>query len=146
MLCKQCGKEIKEGSGRCENCGAVLSKKTLGATEIFLTVISIIFTILGVVTFNGYMFGWGLLSVFMGALCKRISYEKGLDDAFGIGWLFLLFGLIIVLVIPSKKAPVNIQVNNNTDKYDQVKKLKGLLDSGAITEEEFKSEKEKLFK
>ena len=149
MICKECGKEIKDGSIYCANCGAQVEiKRSLNGTEIFCTVISIIVTILGVCTLNGYLCLWGFSSVIIGAFCKRIAYEKGYEGGFGYGWFFLILGLIAVLAFPSKKK-TNIEVKNETvvpDKYDQVKKLKELLDSGAITEEEFKKEKEKLLK
>ena len=44
----------------------------------------------------------------------------------------------------NKTAPVTIV--NQSSKYDELKKLKDLFDSGAITEDEYKKEKEKLLK
>lgn len=45
-----------------------------------------------------------------------------------------------------KKDAIPVTVVNQTSKFDELKKLKELFDSGALTEEEYKAEKEKLLK
>ena len=37
-----------------------------------------------------------------------------------------------------------VLIKETTDKYEKLSKLKSLLDSGALTEEEFKLEKKKI--
>jgi hypothetical protein len=49
--------------------------------------------------------------------------------------------IIFVCVDPEKERAL---IKETTDKYEQLSKLKSLLDSGALTEEEFKLEKKKI--
>lgn len=66
---------------------------------------------------------------------------------FFFGWT-LLGWLIALIWAASEDAPTHTTIvkkqSPQPDKYDQLNKLKGLLDSGAITEEEYNIEKEKL--
>ena len=45
-----------------------------------------------------------------------------------------------------KKDAIPVTIVSSPSKFDELKKLKELLDTGAITEEEYKAEKEKLLK
>lgn len=45
-----------------------------------------------------------------------------------------------------KKDAIPVTVINQTSKFDELKKLKELFDAGAITEQEYQTEKEKLLK
>lgn len=45
-----------------------------------------------------------------------------------------------------KKDVAPVTIVNTPSRFDELKKLKELLDAGAITEEEYKTEKEKLLK
>lgn len=156
MVCKECGKEIKEGSNRCEYCGKSITKKSILAETMFI-IVSIILIIIGMVSYETSKSSWsfesfllisfGISSICMSLICTKVAKERGIKNGFFYGWFLSIIGLMMVAAIPSKKEESDkTKEVVVVDKYDQVKKLKGLLDSGAITEEEFKSEKEKLFK
>jgi hypothetical protein len=50
---------------------------------------------------------------------------------------------LIFVCTESKVTKQNSQLINHNQKYQDLKQLKELLDSGVITEEEFKKEKQK---
>jgi len=62
------------------------------------------------------------------------NYELSIEDAIAT----------CEVVDCNKKEVVPVTIVNTSSKFDELKKLKDLLDSGAITEEEYKAEKEKL--
>lgn len=66
---------------------------------------------------------------------------------FFLGWT--LIGWVVAMVWAVSDAPAPIapaaQVAHQ-DKFDKIRKLKELLNTGAITEEEFNEEKSKLLK
>jgi len=47
-------------------------------------------------------------------------------------------------IVDCKEKVQKVEMVNQNSKLDEIKKLKGLLDSGAITKEEFEAEKKKL--
>ena len=89
--------------------------------------------------------------VIWGAICQAVGKQKNIN---GFWWGFFLgiIGLIVVLCTKEKKDinEINVTTNNSnetqTDKYEQLEKLSKLKESGAISEEEFESEKKKLLK
>ncbi|MNK06667.1 hypothetical protein D3C87_245660 [compost metagenome] len=96
------------------------------------------------------MYGFGgielvviLLIIIITAL---IGYRAGSERKIGgpLGLLLTLFlnfiGLIIIWCSPRIDEEIYVDVP------DQLKKFKDLLDSGAITEDEYKSQKDRLLK
>lgn len=96
--------------------------------------------------------------VFLGILGAFIG---GVVAEFTVGWLgayhalrtecfiFVIIGLIVGILIGvfSKKLLITIRENkytNTNSNFDEIKKLKNLLDSGAITQEEFDKKKKQL--
>lgn len=158
MLCKQCGKEIKEGSNCCEYCGKTKTsdkeKKSILAETMFI-IVSIISIFIGIVSYDIskssgsfesiLLIFFGISSICMSLICTKVAKERGIKNGFLYGWFLGLIGLVMIAAIPVKKQQINKEegIADNTDKYDQVKKLKELLDSGAITEEEFNREKKR---
>lgn len=69
-----------------------------------------------------------------------------------IAWIPLLIFLILFMIqfsamvkqLPSKESSTNQNSYNNLDAFDQLIKLKNLLDNNVITEEEYKVAKQKL--
>lgn len=62
-----------------------------------------------------------------------------------LGWTFI--GWVIALAwacVDDKETQVIVEQVATGDKFDKLTKLKGLLDSGTITPEEFEKEKTKL--
>jgi len=55
-----------------------------------------------------------------------------------VGFFFTILGVIIIYLLP-RKAPIRIEPVT-----DEIKKYKELLDMGAITEDEYKTQKAKL--
>jgi len=63
--------------------------------------------------------------------------------------LFKLFGKKLNILVDDgislgEIAITDTNLKNNIDKYDMIKKIQTLLNTGAITQEEFESEKKKL--
>ena len=95
-----------------------------------------------------YILIWGVI---WGAICQAVGKSKNIN---GFWWGFFLgfIGLIVVLCSKEKKdiTEIDVSTNNSTantvDKYEQLEKLSKLKDSGAISDEEFETEKSKLLK
>lgn len=91
----------------------------------------------------------GIFVLWLWALVDIIT-SKFQDNIMQIIWLLVVFflpfiGVILYLLMgKSMKISKDISENNVNLMYDQLSKIKELLDNGAITQEEFDSEKEKI--
>lgn len=78
---------------------------------------------------------------------KKHPYTTGivLINIF-LGWILIgwVGALVWACCVPGKKQSVVVREVNQTNKYDDIKKLQELKDMGAITEEEFDFEKAKI--
>jgi len=63
------------------------------------------------------------------------NYELSIEDA-----------IATCEIVDCKKDVIPVIVVNTPSKFDELKKLKELFDTGVLTEEEYKTEKEKLLK
>ena len=111
----------------------------LGDITLFL-----IYIIVGL----AWCFGFGFAAY---ETIKNRGYNKSTAQSwFFVGFFFGVIGLLLTLTKPDLRAlnsnGSNMQVNNPApiSKADELKKFKDLLDSGAITEEEFNHQKQKL--
>ncbi len=84
------------------------------------------------------------------SIAKKKGYSFGLWWFYG--WLLFIVAIIHVSLIPDKIAPQE-PVSKNVSPCaselgiaDELKKYKELLDSGAITEDEFQAKKQDLLK
>ena len=93
----------------------------------------------------------GILGAFIGAVIAE--FTVGWTNAYHViqteCFIFVVIGLVVGILIGvfSKKLLSTIKENKNTDtnsNFDEIKKLKILLDSGAITKEEFDEKKKQL--
>lgn len=79
-----------------------------------------------------------------------ILISKFQDNLMQIVWFLVVFflpfiGVILYLLMGrSMKLSSNHYSNNANQKYEQLSKIKVLLDNGAISQEEFEAEKEKI--
>lgn len=79
-----------------------------------------------------------------------ILISKFQDNLMQIVWLLVVFflpfiGVILYLLMGrSMKLSTDNYSNNANQKYEQLSKIKELLDNGAISQEEFEAEKEKI--
>ena len=91
----------------------------------------------------------GVFVLWLWALLDIIT-SKFQENIMQIVWLLAVFflpfiGVILYLLIgKSMKVSNDIDSNNANQIYYQLSKIKELLDNGAITQEEFDSEKEKI--
>lgn len=91
----------------------------------------------------------GVFVLWLWALLDIIT-SKFQETIIQIVWLLAVFflpfvGVILYLLIgKSMKVSSDIDPNNANQMYDQLSKIKELLDNGAITQEEFDTEKEKI--
>lgn len=116
--------------------------------KAILFIISVIMFFAGInIASDGNTTGFILLgaaigSIVFGCVCQRMYYEKGREeDGFYIGYFLGIIGLIIAVTIKDKSETIN-----NTDKYDELKKLQDLKNAGTLTDEEFEIEKNKILK
>ena len=58
--------------------------------------------------------------------------------------ILIVLGTIVTPIMNKLNKGNSSKPSNNNDKYEQLEKLKKLLDSNAITEEEYKTEKDKI--
>lgn len=87
---------------------------------------------------------WGIyliICIGLGFLCEHLGQTKGQKGCFMYGFLLGFIGLIIVLCLKDKSSEIK-NVSNN--KYENLEKIQKLKEAGAITEEEFNIEKNKL--
>ena len=73
-------------------------------------------------------------------ICRAISKGRGMDGGFWWGLLGII-GIIVVAVRPNDKQRTS---NTGLTRAEELKKYKELLDSGAITQEEFEMKKTEL--
>lgn len=91
----------------------------------------------------------GIFVLWLWALVDIIT-SKFQDNLMQIVWLLIVFflpfiGVILYLLLgKSMKVSTDISSDNANQLYDQLSKVKELLDNGAITQEEFDTEKEKI--
>lgn len=76
-----------------------------------------------------------IFSVFIKKTMNTTNFNLDIEDA-----------IATCEVADCKKDAIPVTIVNTPSKFDELKKLKELLDAGAITEEEYKTEKEKLLK
>lgn len=91
----------------------------------------------------------GIFVLWLWALVDIIT-SKFKDNLMQIVWLLVVFflpfiGVILYLLLgKSMKISKDVCPDNVYNVYDQLSKIKELLDNGAITQEEFDIEKEKI--
>lgn len=91
----------------------------------------------------------GIVVLWLWALLDIIT-SKFKENLMQIVWLLVVFflpfiGVILYLLIgKSMKLPSDKNAENNNQKYEQLAKIKELLDNGAISQEEFDGEKSKI--
>ena len=91
----------------------------------------------------------GVFILWLWALVDIIT-SKFKENLMQIVWLLIVFflpfiGVILYLLLgKSMKVSNDICQDNANQIYDQLSKIKELLDNGAITQEEFDTEKEKI--
>lgn len=120
--------------------------------EGILTVLSIIIIWIGLFIWfdkHGlpYVFIFGVSTVVFSSMCKRVARAKGITGGYCIGWFLSVVGLLAICAMPEKninKDEKQQKSNNGSDKYDRIKKIQELKESGALTEEEFNREKKKI--
>ena len=84
---------------------------------------------------------WLVMSIIFGCIANVINTKKGYDGGFAWGFLLWIIGVIIVGCRPEKN---NSRNSAKITEADEIKKYKELLDSGAITQEEYDSKKKQL--
>lgn len=91
----------------------------------------------------------GVFVLWVWALIDIIT-SKFREDLIQVIWLLVVFflpfiGVILYLLIgKSMKRVSNVVMEDFNSKYDQLAKIKELLDNGAISQEEFDAEKQKI--
>lgn len=75
-----------------------------------------------------------------------ITYDDGYTMTQTVQNNGVQFNMYMKLVNENKKKENNVNLEDNiNDKYEKAKKLKELLDSNLITQEEFEKERQKIF-
>lgn len=92
------------------------------------------------------LFGLGFVILWVWALIEIIT-SKFKEDLMQIVWLLVVFflpflGLLLYLLIGRGMRRSSSTADEN--RYDNLAKLKMLLDDGVITHEEFEAEKQKI--
>lgn len=96
-----------------------------------------------------YAMMFGIFILWLWALIDIIT-SKFEETLMQVIWLLVVFflpflGVILYLLIgKSMKKVADIASEDLNQKYDQLAKIKELLDSGAISQEEFEIEKQKI--
>ncbi len=90
----------------------------------------------------------GMFALWIWAMIDIIT-SKFQEDLMQVVWLIVVFflpfiGVLLYLLLGRnmKRSPIEEQNPNN--KYDNLTKLKSLLDEGILTPEEYEAEKEKI--
>ncbi len=83
-------------------------------------------------------------------ICRYIGLKKNIASGYVWGFLLGFIGLFVIGVLPNQNKEhqnfTNTEENTSTNKYDDLERLQKLKQSGALTEEEFNAEKQKLLK
>ena len=95
---------------------------------------------------------WFVFALLFAFLTAGMAKRRNRDGAvWGIlGFLFGVFAMLFLLVLGNAQAPVSGSVQYAAaaipafSKFEEIEKLKSLLDRGAITQEEFDIAKKKL--
>jgi hypothetical protein len=90
-----------------------------------------------------FTLGVGIVCAFA---CKSILENKGYTDTtlyFWLGFFFTIIGILIAALKPDLNAQPAQPVKTVTE-ADELKMYKELLDSGAITQDEFDQKKKQL--
>lgn len=96
-----------------------------------------------------YAIIFGVFILWLWALVDIIT-SKFEDSLLQVVWLLVVFflpfiGVILYLLIGKSMKKIEIVADDDLNqKYDQLVKIKELLDSGAISQEEFDTEKQKI--
>ncbi len=90
----------------------------------------------------------GLFLIWIWAMVDIIT-SKFKEDLMQIIWLLVVFflpfiGILLYLLIGRSMKQIPLDKDVPSKKYDHLMKLKTLLDDGAITPEEYESEKQKI--
>jgi uncharacterized membrane protein len=89
-----------------------------------------------------------IVSLFVCILCGKaaesMASQKGYENTrlyFWLGFFFSVIGIIVAACLTDKNAIPNAP---RTSSADEIRKLKELLDMGAITQDEFDMKKQEL--
>ena len=80
-------------------------------------------------------------AIIWGIATNKVIQNKGYEENWFL-WGFL-FG-VIAFIVACTKQPQNIDYISEADRVDLIKKYKDLMDSGAISEEEYLEKKEEI--
>lgn len=81
------------------------------------------------------------ISIIFGRITESMNKEKGYDTGFAWGFWLWVIGIIVVACRPERNNGNN---SMRITEADEIAKYKELLDSGAITEEEYEVKKKQI--
>lgn len=82
----------------------------------------------------------------MGCITDSMNRKKGYNSGFSWGFFLGIIGIIVVACRPFNNANTNNRtiVTQQRSMADEIAKYKQLLDSGAITQEEYEAKKKQI--